>query len=271
MAYWVHQGGVNSGIVGDAPHAATGTSYHLGKSQLRRDAYSIQLPRDRSGLSEAASAIDLGQLDGSLRGLQQFSSWLVDTLRATDRARVPWRDVREVIYSPDGVYVKRWNAVDNKVYTSLRKNADGSVTTITPGQGDATHLWHTHISFYRDSETRDKLELFRPYFEPAEETEMFNVSPPWAGLSLSEGDALYVSPAKAAARTEAERVDPNNVTISGDPLPRRLRLLGRFENDVRVVAYKAPGAHYTRTWFARPGVGAIVSLTPEELGFNVPQ
>jgi hypothetical protein len=153
MAVWTSHGGVNLGIVGDTGHVATGVSYHLGKDQLRAGAYSATLPRDKAGLSNAASACDLGKLGGSLAGLQTFSSWLVAQVRA-DQAT--YRDIREVIYSPDGTHVKRW---DNEL-KALRDGGDGT------GQGDNTHLFHTHISFYRDSEYRPKVGLFSRYFNP---------------------------------------------------------------------------------------------------------
>ena len=33
------------------------------------------------------------------------------------------------------------------------------------GNGDESHITHTHISYFRDSEARDKVPLFAPYFE----------------------------------------------------------------------------------------------------------
>ncbi|HEY6012387.1 MAG TPA: hypothetical protein VIU37_00210, partial [Candidatus Limnocylindrales bacterium] len=165
-AYWKAQGGVNLGIVGNTAHTV---GYHLGKDRIYdgsgpglgdRD-YSVQLARDKAGLTNAAAAIDLGKLDGSITKLRKFSEWLVAQGRAGKL-----RDVKEIIYSTsDGVYVKRWSGPDNKVYTSLRKNPDGSITTITAGNGDASHFTHTHISFYRDSEGRAKVPYFAPYFE----------------------------------------------------------------------------------------------------------
>jgi hypothetical protein len=143
---------VNLGIVGDTRHIIKGTSYHLGKDYLAAGAYSATLPRDRAGLSNAASAMDLGKLGGSLTGLQKFSVWLVAAVRADPQA---YRDIREVIYSPDGQVVRRW---DNEL-KALRVGGDGT------GQGDNTHLYHTHISFYRDSEYRPKVALFSAYFE----------------------------------------------------------------------------------------------------------
>lgn len=151
---WASMEGTNLGIVGDSAHAATGTSYHLGKSQLKPGAYSAVLARDVKGLSEAASAIDLGQLHGSLRNLQRFSVWFVD---AVVNHPTTYRDVREVIYSPDGIKVLRWDNNARRLYTG----GDGT------GQGDNTHLWHTHISWFRDSEFRAKTQLFEPYFTGA--------------------------------------------------------------------------------------------------------
>jgi hypothetical protein len=150
--YWTTQGGVNLGIVGDARHVV---GYHCGKDRIygpngRGDEdYSVQQPRDKWGLTDAAAAIDLGRLDGSLDNLYAFSNWLVAACQAGD---IGSADVREIIYSPDGELVQRWSGVDGKIHTG-------------PGNGDASHLQHTHISYFRDSEERDKLTLFAPYFE----------------------------------------------------------------------------------------------------------
>lgn len=162
--YYVDQGGVNSGIVGNAAHAAR-ASYHNGLDRAiasyganrtiisERD-YTFRLPRDRNGASNAASAFDLGKLSGSLVKLRKFSIWLKEQCEAKAPGT---RDIRDIIYTPDGVNVKRWD------------NADGVLKQGYPtasGQGDSTHLWHTHISYFRDSEDRDKVALFRAYFQP---------------------------------------------------------------------------------------------------------
>jgi hypothetical protein len=147
--FWTAQSGVNLGVVGDASHIAKGVSYHLGKGQLHPDAPSITLPRDKAGLTNAASAIDLGKLDGSLANLRVFSKWLVARCLADADVR---HDIREIIYTPDGKKVQRYDHVDNKIRTG-------------PNQGDLSHLGHTHISFFRDSEKRDKVSPFRPFFE----------------------------------------------------------------------------------------------------------
>jgi hypothetical protein len=150
--YLVSQGAVNLGIVGDAAHVGTGTSYHLGKSALSPTAYSRQLPRDKAGLSEAASAIDIGKVGGSLKGLQALSSWLASQCQ---RRAIDTLDIREVIYSPDGSKVYRWDEPSQTVYP-------GGTGT---GQGDDSHLYHTHVSWYRDAEFRDHTQVFRRYFE----------------------------------------------------------------------------------------------------------
>ncbi len=149
---WTSHGGVNLGIVGDTAHVAGGVSYHLGKDDLRSDAYSVKTARDKAGLSDAASAIDLGKLDGSYVGLRAFSVWLV----AEARADAPGTDdMREIIYSPDGQTVLRWDR--ERGYTSAPRT----------GEADTSHLTHTHISWYRDAETRDHRTAFRPYFQEA--------------------------------------------------------------------------------------------------------
>src|SRR5690606_6657845 len=55
------------------------------------------------------------------------------------------KDIREVIYSLDGKNVKRWDRLKRRT------------------SGDSSHTFHTHISYFRDSETRDKTALFARY------------------------------------------------------------------------------------------------------------
>lgn len=147
--YWVAQGGVNLGVVGDVAHQRKGASYHLGESSLVPLAYSRVLPRDRAGLTEAASAIDLGKLRGSFAPLRTFSRWLVVRCQ---KGVGGTQDIREIIYTADGESVLRYD----------RERGFDSVPR--PGEADGSHLWHTHISFYRDSEKRPKADLFRPFF-----------------------------------------------------------------------------------------------------------
>lgn len=148
MAYWVAQGGVNLGIVGDTSHMAKGTSYHLGKDDLAAGAYSARLPRDVKGLSNAASAVDLGRLDGTLAALREFSRWFAGECSKGNPA---YRDVREVIF---------WSTARDRVLGwSSEAPGDGWVNDY----GDLSHKTHTHISFFRDSEFREKVPMFERY------------------------------------------------------------------------------------------------------------
>jgi hypothetical protein len=149
--YWTSKGGRNLGVVGDPAHQAKGTSYHLGADQLTATAYSRQTARDRRGLTNGASAIDLGKLNGSYGQLRSFSSWLVAQARKNAPGTI---DIREIIYSPDGKRVLRWD----------RERGYASVPWM--GEADDSHLWHTHVSWYRDAEKRDHTTAFRPYFAP---------------------------------------------------------------------------------------------------------
>jgi hypothetical protein len=160
-SFWQQQGGRNLGIVGDVKHKQKGTSYHLGKSDLIVGAYSTKLRRDRKP-TERASALDLGKLDKRIGKLRKFSNWLVEQAEA---GLAP--DIREIIWSPDGQAVKRWDSHLEQVIVSLRKTGDkqNPIVVVTPGNGDATHFRHTHISFYRDSRLAPKIDYFRPFFE----------------------------------------------------------------------------------------------------------
>jgi LysM repeat protein len=160
-SFWEDHGGRNLGIVGDTKHQQKGTSYHLGRSQLAVGAYSVRLKRDRRGKfpTEAASALDLGKLEKSIPKLRKFSNWLVE--QAKD-GKTP--DIREIIWSPDGREVRRWDSSLGVVIVSLRRRKDKTIVIVNKGNGDATHFRHTHISFYRDSQANPKVAYFEPFF-----------------------------------------------------------------------------------------------------------
>jgi len=132
------------GIVGDPAHRG---GYHCGSDRVVTNDYSVvESPRDRAGLTSDASALDVGEFGYGKHNLRSFSVWCVgecvkgapDTL-----------DIREIIYSPDGKVVKRWDRL-------------GKRTT-----GDSSHLYHTHFSFFRDAikAGRDQSPLFRRYLQ----------------------------------------------------------------------------------------------------------
>ncbi|MET8264657.1 hypothetical protein ACPXB5_08895 [Micromonospora arida] len=134
------------GIVGDSAHRG---GYHCGSDRVVPNDYSVvESPRDRAGLTLDAAALDVGQFDvrsgGRSNTLPSFSVWCVAQCVAN---AADTRDIREIIYSPDGSTVKRWDRL-------------GKRTT-----GDSSHRWHTHFSFFRDATKagRDQRPLFRRY------------------------------------------------------------------------------------------------------------
>ncbi|MFI6781673.1 hypothetical protein [Micromonospora sp. NPDC050276] len=134
------------GIVGDSAHRG---GYHCGSDRVVPNDYSVvESPRDRAGLTLDAAALDVGQFNvrsgGRNNTLPTFSIWCVAQCAAN---AADTRDIREIIYSPDGTTVKRWDRL-------------GKRTT-----GDSSHRWHTHFSFFRDAikAGRDQRPLFRRY------------------------------------------------------------------------------------------------------------
>ncbi|WP_330438826.1 hypothetical protein OHB44_28045 [Micromonospora sp. NBC_00821] len=134
------------GIVGDTAHRG---GYHCGSDRVVTNDYSVvESPRDRAGLTLDAAALDVGQFNvrsaGRTHTLPSFSVWCVGQCEA-DAADT--RDIREIIYSPDGTTVRRWDRLGK------RKS------------GDSSHRWHTHFSFFRDAikAGRDQRPLFRRY------------------------------------------------------------------------------------------------------------
>lgn len=192
-AYWTNQGGVNLGIVGDVNHTI---GYHLGRDRIYGpmgqgdDDYSVQHRRDKAGLTNAAAAIDLGKLGFSYDRLQDFSSWLVT--RCQDKA-AGTQDIREIIYSPDGYRVQRYSGIDGAIHTG-------------PGNGDASHRTHTHISYFRDSEARDKVAVFAAYWEDdMKQPVITNLTP--VLMDIAKGATFYAVDAETPAGTNAlERI-----------------------------------------------------------------
>ncbi|MFI5484391.1 MULTISPECIES: hypothetical protein [Micromonospora] len=134
------------GIVGDASHRG---GYHCGSDRVVAGDYSVvESPRDRNGLTLDAAALDVGQFEvrsgGRTHDLHSFSVWCVGQCAAN---APDTRDIREIIYSPDGRVVRRWDRLNRR------------------STGDDSHLWHTHFSFFRDAikAGRDQTPLFRRY------------------------------------------------------------------------------------------------------------
>jgi hypothetical protein len=135
------------GIVGDVRHTG---GYHLGRDRIYTippgygdDDYSIALARDRNALTNYASAIDI-KFGTNYKLLRNMSIWLVERCKA---GAADCKDIREVVYSPDGVTVIRWD----------REGVRGG--------GNDSHRYHTHVSPYRDTVTHDLTIPYRIYFD----------------------------------------------------------------------------------------------------------
>ncbi|WP_433651023.1 hypothetical protein ACQP2C_32440 [Micromonospora zamorensis] len=134
------------GIVGDPAHKG---GYHCGSNRTVTNDYSVfESPRDRAGLTLDAAALDVGQFkvttpEGTF-DLPHYSRWLVAQCAANT---ADTRDIREVIYSPDGVTVRRWDRLGRR------------------SSGDSSHRWHTHQSYFRDAikAGRDQTAVVRRY------------------------------------------------------------------------------------------------------------
>ncbi|MEU7609560.1 hypothetical protein [Micromonospora sp. NPDC049204] len=134
------------GIVPDAAHRG---GYHCGSDRVISGDYSVvESPRDRAGLTLDAAALDIGGFEVTVGGkrhtLASFSVWLVAQCAA---GSADTRDIREIIYSPDGSTVKRWDRLGKR------------------SSGDSSHRWHTHISYHRDAikAGRDQTAVVRRY------------------------------------------------------------------------------------------------------------
>ncbi|WP_162959351.1 peptidoglycan-binding domain-containing protein [Micromonospora tulbaghiae] len=134
------------GIVGDPAHRG---GYHCGRDRVVSGDYSVvESSRDRAGLSGYACALDVGQFEVTTpKGrydLPHYSRWLVAQCEA---GTADTRDIREVIYSPDGRTVRRWDRLGKRT------------------SGDSSHRWHTHQSYFRDAikAGRDQTAVIRRY------------------------------------------------------------------------------------------------------------
>jgi hypothetical protein len=193
------------GIVGDTAHVEGGDSYHLGEDQIRVSGhrYSVdESPRDQRGLDDYASAIDVGWFKVTTRrgtfDLPYFSRWLVALCVAGDPDTA---DLREVIYSPDGQVVLRWDRLKRR------------------SSGDTSHRFHTHLSEHRDATGARMVRLVRRFLQhigliPEENT--VSKQDVLDALASPEGQALLYSGGNADKIREYN-TDPN--TLAQVPRP----------------------------------------------------
>lgn len=131
------------GIVGDENHDG---GYHHGWDERRisngvtSDYSWNESSRDSSHKTNAARALDVGMFPQ----LRDMSVWIVEQCKAGAPDTL---DMREVIYSPDGKVVLRWDRLG--IRTS----------------GDPSHLTHTHFDWFADAEHRPKTGPFQRFFE----------------------------------------------------------------------------------------------------------
>lgn len=215
------------GIVGGPSHVATGTSYHLGRDQLilSKNPYSARTARDKAGLSNAASAIDI---DDDLDELRPMSAWMVAQCQAgaPDAA-----DIREIIFSPNGVNVYRWDR-------------ERGQTSLPVPDSDLSHRSHTHVSYYRDSEFRDKVGLYQRYFEGEDMATRYEINSdqywwetardqdPIKGITLGDGSNISVPnlPLQRFKRIE-DKLDQLLAKPPGAVDPELIRAIVRQELD----------------------------------------
>lgn len=121
-------GGVLSGIIGDRRHDS---GYHRGRSFVPRTDYSVQLPEDKLGDGNDASAIDLSFSPAKMK-------LYTGRLKAAAERNDPrMKYVREFYGTLDGVTVFG------------RTHKGSSDSTWEWATSDKSHLWHIHISILR--------------------------------------------------------------------------------------------------------------------------
>jgi hypothetical protein len=113
---------------------------HLNDKGLLSDYSWQESARDWNHKTNAARAFDCG----SFNRLREMSVWMVGQCQAGHPDTL---DIREIIYSPDGKVVLRWDRL------GIRSS------------GDSSHLSHTHFSFFADAEENDKVSPFQRFFE----------------------------------------------------------------------------------------------------------
>ena len=118
-----------SGIVGDPAHTY---GYHLSRQDCSSGDYSVQLSRDLQGPSNYAAALDVN-LDPGL--MKTVTNRLLKAAKNRD---------------PRMNAVRSFCGTTNGTVTHSYDCSNGHEGY---GEWDDSHLWHTHISFYRDSTT----------------------------------------------------------------------------------------------------------------------
>ncbi|MEV4766627.1 hypothetical protein AB0J89_28760 [Micromonospora chokoriensis] len=240
------------GIVGDPAHRG---GYHCGSDRVVPNDYSVvESPRDRAGLTLDAAALDVGQFDvrsgGRSNTLPSFSVWCVAQCAAN---AADTRDIREIIYSPDGSTVKRWDRL-------------GKRTT-----GDSSHRWHTHFSFFRDAikAGRDQRPLFRRYLSSIGLLEDDDMTPEEHNWLATVHKNLTVldgrNPIGQIYTRMAEGRDDTGAPVNGN---WNLQAMTKQLTDLQATLNALAGKDFTD----EPAIvqGVLAGLTPEKIAAAIP-
>ncbi|MGC4811752.1 hypothetical protein ACLQ29_14610 [Micromonospora sp. DT228] len=240
------------GIVGDPDHRG---GYHCGSDRVVTNDYSVvESPRDRAGLTLDAAALDVGQFEvrsaGRTHTMRSFSLWCVAQCVAN---AADTRDLREIIYSPDGSTVKRWDRL------GIRST------------GDSSHRWHTHFSFFRDAikAGRDQRPLFRRYLSSIgllEDDDMTPEEHNWlatvhTNLTVLDGR----NPIGQIYTRMAEGRDDTGAPVAGNwNLQAMTKQLTALQTTLNALA----GKDFTDEAAIIEGV--LAGLTPEDIAAAIP-
>lgn len=202
--------GDSIGIVAGPEDAQTG-GYHCGNDQLRKlgrldtDYSKRESPLDRPG-TDAASALDIG----SFSRLRELSAALVRDAAVDPRLNA----IREIIYSVDGQTVKRWDRLGIRF------------------GGDNSHRYHTHISFFRQSQgSRNDERNFFGWLREFFEGEPMAEDTPNALIAEWRIDAIFHNKDKVTGGSQVDEV--NQVKRQLDLL--KVGIAG-LENQLELIA-----------------------------------
>lgn len=215
------------GITPDPNHDG---GYHCGWDDRRivngvlKDYAWQESSRDWNHKTNAARAFDVG----TFPLLRELSLWMVNEC---ENNAPDTQDIREIIYSPDGIEVLRWDR--------LRRHTGG----------DSSHTKHTHFDWFADAEYRDKISPFRRFFEgegfvaTIDQEDWDNLR--WRNYStdVAGSDTALGGPAIGQEmwlpkflKALDKKVDKLLATPPGSPNPEAIRAIVREELDKTKLA-----------------------------------
>lgn len=199
QAYMQGKTGLPPGFLGVFPDPSHSGGYHCGWDRRSLDDKGVlhdyswqESPRDWNHKTDAARAFDCGMFPR----LREMSIWMVQQCQAgaPDTA-----DIREIIYSPDGKMVLRWDRLKIR------------------GTGDSSHLTHTHFSWFADAESQEKISLFQRFFgdDVSRNTD-------WRLQEIIAGKETITVPVDDSAGSPPLFTEPNVPQIQRDRMEAKL-------------------------------------------------